>query len=150
MPGRCCAMTRPPRSDSPICSEGSVARAAAHGLRLRWANGAGRIALLALLAVHVGVFALWPLVRLLVLALAPGAGGEPLGLLAAQWASPAAQRALVNTLTTSLAATLVSVVLGTAAAALIALTDIRGKTAAVFVLFLPLLVPSQITALAWI
>src|SRR5262245_18320532 len=131
-------MTRPPRSASPICSEADVARPVAHRLRLPRATGAGRIALLALLAIHVGVFALWPLMRRLALALAPGPEGEPLGLLAAQWSSPAAQRSLVNTLTTGLAATLVSVVLGTAAAVLIALTDIRGKSAAVFVLFLPL------------
>ena len=47
-------------------------------------------------------------------------------------------------------ATLLSVAIGTAAAFALTLTDVRGKAALTFVALLPLLVPSQITALAWI
>ncbi|WP_245986943.1 ABC transporter permease [Azospirillum thermophilum] len=109
----------------------------------------GERILLALLAVYVGVLAAWPLARLFGEALAPAAG-TPFGLVSRVWSSPATQRALANTLEAGLAATALSVVIGTAAALLVGLTDIRGKAAAVFLLLLPLLVPPQITALAWI
>ena len=40
--------------------------------------------------------------------------------------------------------------IGTVGAFVLTLTDLRGKAALTFVALLPLLVPSQITALAWI
>src|ERR1700754_2066520 len=107
-------------------------------------------ALLAVLTVYIVVLGLWPLARLFVEALLPGAGGEVLGVLLGQWQSPATQRALINTLESSVLATLLSVVIGTTAAFVLTLTDVRGKAALTFVALLPLLVPSQITALAWI
>jgi iron(III) transport system permease protein len=58
--------------------------------------------------------------------------------------------ALINTIEASALATLVSVAIGVVIAFLLALTDIRGKGALSFMALLPLLVPSQITALAWI
>src|SRR5204862_7114873 len=72
------------------------------------------------------------------------------GVLLNQWRSPAAKRALINTVEASVLATLVSVAIGAAIAFLLTLTDLRGKAALTFVALLPLLVPSQITALAWI
>jgi iron(III) transport system permease protein len=107
-------------------------------------------ALLVVLTLYVVVLGLWPLGRLFVESLSPSASGEVLGLLLGQWRSAATQRALLNTLESSLLATLVSVVIGTATALLLTLTDVRGKAALTFVALLPLLVPSQITALAWI
>jgi iron(III) transport system permease protein len=107
-------------------------------------------ALLAVLTVYIVILGLWPLARLLVEALLPAAGGEVLGVLLGQWQSPATQRALINTLESSLLATLLSVAIGTTAAFALTLTDVRGKAALTFVALLPLLVPSQITALAWI
>lgn len=107
-------------------------------------------ALLVVLTCYVAVLGLWPLARLFVESLSPGASGEVLGLLLGQWRSAATQRALVNTLESSLLATLVSVVIGTTLAFALALTDLRAKAALTFVALLPLLVPSQITALAWI
>ncbi|MPZ37933.1 MAG: ABC transporter permease subunit [Rhizobiales bacterium] len=107
-------------------------------------------ALLAVLTCYVAALGLWPLARLFVESLLPGASGEPLGLLLGQWQSAATQRALVNTLESSLLATAVSVVIGTAAAVALTLTDVRAKAALTFIAMLPLLVPSQITALAWI
>jgi iron(III) transport system permease protein len=96
------------------------------------------------------VFTVLPLGRLLLEALGPDAQGTPLGILRGQWESRATMRALVNTLQVSALATLVSVLIGGAFALLSTLTDIRGKTALTFVLLLPLLVPPQITTLAWI
>jgi iron(III) transport system permease protein len=107
-------------------------------------------ALLAALTCYVVVLGLWPLARLFAESLSPGASGEFLGLLFGQWRSIATQRALVNTLESSLLATLVSLAIGTTAAFALTLTDVRGKPALTFVALLPLLVPSQITALAWI
>lgn len=112
-------------------------------------NFGGERFLLALLAVYVGVLSAWPLARLFGEALAPAAG-TPFGLIARVWSSPATQRALMNTLEAGLASALLSVVIGTAAALAIGLTDVRAKGLAVFLLLLPLLVPPQITALAWI
>ncbi|MCW4115692.1 iron ABC transporter permease [Aurantimonas sp. MSK8Z-1] len=106
--------------------------------------------LLALVAVYLAVLTLWPLGRLLVEALGPGRDGAPLGLLIDQWSSRSTERALTNTLSAGLLSALLSAVIGTAMAFAVRLTDIRGKTAMVFVLMLPILIPPQITALAWI
>jgi iron(III) transport system permease protein len=106
--------------------------------------------LLAVLTGYVAVLGLWPLARLFVESLSPGASGEVLGLLLGQWRSEATQRALINTLESSLLATLLSVAIGTSAAFVLSLTDVRAKAALTFIAMLPLLVPSQITALAWI
>lgn len=107
-------------------------------------------ALLATLTGYVVVFGLWPLARLFAESLSPGTSGDMLGLLLAQWRSVATQRALINTLESSLLATLVSVTIGATVAFVLTLTDVRAKAALTFVALLPLLVPSQITALAWI
>jgi iron(III) transport system permease protein len=106
--------------------------------------------LIVALAIYIVVLAVWPLARLFYEALLPGRGGEILGVLLAQWRTAAAQAALINTVEASALATLVSVAIGVIAAFVLALTDIRGKAALTFVAMLPLLVPSQITALAWI
>jgi len=105
---------------------------------------------MAALALYVVVLAIWPLARLCYEALLPGPGGELIGVLLGQWRTPAAQAALRNTVEASALATLVSVAIGGAVAFVLALTDIRGKAALAFVALLPLLIPSQIAALAWI
>lgn len=99
---------------------------------------------------YLAVLTILPLGRLLLEALGPGAGGEALGVLRGQWRNPATLRALGNTLEASALATLLSVILGGGLAFLAALTDVRARTAIAFVLFVPLLVPPQITTLAWI
>jgi len=119
-------------------------------LRLRLASSGGEALLLAGIALYIATFAIWPLARLFVEALSPGRDGEVLGLLLGQWRSLATQRALFNTIEVSVLATLLSVLIGSAVAFLLTLTDLRAKTALTFVALLPLLVPSQITALAWI
>lgn len=106
--------------------------------------------LIAALALYVAVLSIWPLARLFYEALLPGRGGELFGVLLSQWRTPAAQAALLNTIEASALATLVSVAIGGPIAFVLALTDIRGKTALAFVVLLPLLIPSQIAALAWI
>src|SRR5687768_16142943 len=101
----------------------------------------GETALLAVIALYVVVLGLWPLARLFTEALSAGPKGEVLGLLLGQWRSLATQRALINTLESSLLSMLVSVAIGTVTAFVLTLTDLRGKAALTFVALLPLLVP---------
>jgi iron(III) transport system permease protein len=110
----------------------------------------GEALLLVVLAAYVCILGLWPLARLFVEALSGGPQGELLGLMLAQWQTAATQRAVLNTLESSILATLLSVAIGATLAFILTLTDVRGKAALTFVALLPLLVPSQITALAWI
>jgi iron(III) transport system permease protein len=90
---------------------------------------------------------LLPMLRLLVEAVLPGSDGTlPLESLG----SRSVFRAGINTLTSSFAATVISTLLGGGLALLIGLTDIRRKSLLTLLCLLPLLIPSQITALAWI
>jgi iron(III) transport system permease protein len=67
----------------------------------------------------------------------------------ARFIDPETLQAARNSLVVSLGGTVVAVVFGTAYALLIGLTDARGKRPLVFLLLLPLMIPSQITALSW-
>lgn len=106
--------------------------------------------LLILVAIYIAALALSPLLRLFGEAFSAGPNGEPFGVLQSQWRSPATGRALSNTLRASLLSVMVSVVLGGTMALVLRCTDVRAKAALTFSLLLPLLVPPQITALAWI
>jgi len=117
-------------------------------MRLRAPSG--ELLMLAGVALYIGIFTLWPLGRLLVEGVGANAAGETLGILRDQWQSRSTSRALWNTLEAGTLATLVSVALGATMAFIVALTNVRAKTALTFALLLPLLIPSQITALAWI
>src|SRR5262249_44796146 len=108
------------------------------------------VALVAAITLYIALLAAWPLARLFYEALLPGRDGEMLGVLLGQWRSPATEIALLNTLISSVLATLVSVAIGLVVAFITSLTNVRGKAALIFMALLPLLVPSQITALAWI
>ncbi len=55
-----------------------------------------------------------------------------------------------HTLETAIGGTLIAVVLGSAVALLVSLTDIRARNAFVFCFVLPLMIPPQVTALAWL
>ncbi len=116
----------------------------------RWASFRGEEVLLAALALYIAILSVWPLLRLFAEALSPGRDGEVLGVLLGQWRSLATRRTLFNTVEASMLATLLSVAIGTGVAFVLGLTDVRGKPALTFAALLPLLVPSQITALAWI
>lgn len=105
--------------------------------------------LLAALCVYVVGLCLWPLFRLLALLFEDGLAN---GLVhaAGVWATPAAQTATLNTLEAALWSTLLSVALGGFMALLVSLSDVRGKAGLVFLLILPLLIPPQVSALAWL
>lgn len=102
------------------------------------------------LAACIGAIALWPLARLVWEAVAPRGGGFDLSVAERALSSPATWRAAWRTLETSVLGTAISLILGLGFALAVALTDIRAKAALVFLFVLPLVVPSQIAALAWI
>lgn len=102
------------------------------------------------LAGIVALVSLWPLARLLYEAVAPRGGGFDLSIATRALTATATWRAAWNTLETSILGTAISLFLGVGFALVVALTDIRAKAALIFVFVLPLVVPSQIAALAWI
>lgn len=63
--------------------------------------------------------------------------------------APASARAFRNTAEAAFWASALSVLVGTLGALLVTLTDIRLKRLLSFLILLPMLIPSQITALAW-
>jgi iron(III) transport system permease protein len=109
----------------------------------------GEAALLAALAAFVGLVALWPLGRLMLQAVAPEGVPSAQPILEAM-SSRAARRAAWHSLESSALAAVGSVILGGAFAGLVALTDLRGRAALVFLFMLPTMIPPQVTALAWI
>lgn len=105
--------------------------------------------ILALLVLLIGLLSVAPLMRLVWTAIAPN-GVPDIARLTRLLASDRVLIASGNTLLIALSSTLISVVLGTAAAWLVALSDLRAKTAWVFAFILPLMIPPQVTALAWL
>jgi iron(III) transport system permease protein len=97
----------------------------------------------------VAALSIWPITRLVIEGLAPGGRFDPT-LLAGVLAARQNWVAAAHTLVTALLGTAISLVLGVPAALLLALTDLRGKSALVFAFMLPLLIPPQIIAVAWI
>ena len=103
--------------------------------------------LMALLLLPVAALVLGPVLRLL----AEGFGcGEGLTLAHATevLGRNSTRVALLHSLVTAGAGTLLSVLIGGAFAFVVALTDIRAKAALVFCLMIPMMIPPQITALA--
>lgn len=108
-----------------------------------------RTVVLAALCVIVLGLSFAPLCRLIATALAPDGAVDPerlVRLLGTQ----RVLSATTNTLLVAVFSTLVALLLGIAAALLVALTDMRAKTAFVFAFMLPMMIPPQVTALAWV
>ncbi|KJV32333.1 iron ABC transporter permease [Pantoea sp. SM3] len=114
----------------------------------RWRLNSEKL-ILALMVLLIGLLSVAPLLRLLWTAIAPQ-GVPDLTRLSRLIASDRVLIASGNTLLIALSSTLISVLLGTAAAWLVALSDLRAKTAWVFAFILPLMIPPQVTALAWL
>jgi iron(III) transport system permease protein len=101
------------------------------------------------LIAYVGAISAAPLARLLLEGIAPG-GRPDLGVLASVLGAPRTWLAAERTFATALASTAIATLLGAAFALLVGATDLRGKSALGFVFLLPLMIPSQVTAIAWI
>ncbi|MGY9050197.1 MAG: ABC transporter permease, partial [Rhodobacterales bacterium] len=104
--------------------------------------------LLPLILLPVALIALGPVVRLLLEGIGFG-DGFTTDHLTKVLTRPSTGTALMNSLVTAGGGTLLSVLIGATFAFLVALTDIRGKGALVFCLMVPMMIPPQITALAW-
>ncbi|CAN7354487.1 iron ABC transporter permease [Ensifer adhaerens] len=63
---------------------------------------------------------------------------------------PATYAAIRNTLVTATGGMLISLVIGALFAFAVALTDVRGKLLLSFAFMLPMMIPPQVTALAWV
>lgn len=114
----------------------------------RMAELAGRVtpALLAILAIMV--LAALPLGRLVMTALL-GPTGIDFAPLLARLMRSATQKAIFNTLDTSLFGALLALAIGAPFAFLVALTDVPFRRAQGFMLLLPLMIAPQVTALAY-
>jgi iron(III) transport system permease protein len=110
----------------------------------------GEHLLVSLLVLYVGVTTLWPLARLFASAFQPGEAGTPLGLMLATLMGRSTLRALSGTLQTALLSVLVSTLLGVALAFAVSLLKLKTRAALTFLILMPLIVPSQTMALAWI
>jgi len=114
----------------------------------RWRLNSEKL-ILALMVLLIGLLSVAPLLRLVWTAIAPQ-GVPDMARLSRLIASDRVLIASGNTLLIAFSSTLISVLLGTAAAWLVALSDLRAKTAWVFAFILPLMIPPQVTALAWL
>lgn len=117
------------------------------GRGLRWPSS--EQGMLWVLTLLIGLLSVAPLGRLVWTALAPE-GVPDLTRLQQLTGTTRVLRATGNTLTIALAATVIAIVVGTLGAWLVALTDMRAKQAWVFAFILPLMIPPQVTALAWL
>ncbi|WP_218640334.1 MULTISPECIES: ABC transporter permease [Rhodovulum] len=109
----------------------------------------GEWLVLAGLVLFVGALSILPLARLVQAALFP-AGTFDAARIAEVLGGRRVAEATINTIWISCAATALATVTGTLAALLAGLTDLRGRTLWVFGFVLPLMIPPQVTALAWV
>jgi len=124
-------------------------RAALGARRRRFGDRFGEPLLIALLLALVLAVAALPMARLLLEGFLPG-GSADLAVARRVLSAPVTWRAAGNSLALSAGATLVALAIGTPAALLVALTDLRGKAALVFCFLLPMMIPAQIATIAWI
>ena len=78
------------------------------------------------------------------------AGGWTLAPLVEALASESVRRALGHSLESGLASALLATLAGTAVALAVGLSTLRARTALVFCLMLPMMIPPHVTAIAWV
>ncbi len=106
------------------------------------------LALAALLLFALGLF-VFPLGLLARVGLTEE-GTPSLGPLLGALESDAVRRAAWNSLESAAVSGLGALAIGTALALVVGLTDVRGKGPLVFLLLLPMMIPPQVTAIAWV
>lgn len=113
-------------------------------------SSGGEHLLVSLLVLYVAVTTLWPLARLFASAFQAGEDGAPLGLMVSTLSSRSTLQALAGTLQTALLSVIISTLLGVLLAFAVSLLKLRTRAALTFLILMPLIVPSQTMALAWI
>ena len=106
-------------------------------------------ALTAAVAVAVLLLSILPMLRLVREIVLPG-GTPSMAAIDAGLANPATWVAARHTVFVGLGGTLLAVVLGTAVALAVTLTDMRGRGPFVLLYVMPLMIAPQVTALAWL
>lgn len=101
------------------------------------------------LAILVGLLSFAPLARLAMAGLAPD-GVIDLDRLSSLYLKGRVITAALNSLQVAVLSSVIAVAIGTLAAILTVHTNMRGKTAWIFCFVLPLMIPPQVTALAWV
>ncbi|ABC91494.1 iron(III) ABC transporter, permease protein [Rhizobium etli CFN 42] len=96
--------------------------------------------------ITVLILSVLPLARLAMVGIAAFANGGIIDVLSA----PSLWSATYYTIVTSVVGTMISLVIGCLFAFLLTLTDIRGKGLLSFFFVLPMMIPPQVTALAWV
>ncbi len=109
----------------------------------------GEMRLIICLALFVGLLSIAPLGRLVYAAFFTD-GSLDLERISHILAGRRVLQATGNTIWISLSSTLLASVIGTLAALLVGMTDMKARTAWVFGFVLPLMIPPQVTALAWV
>lgn len=97
----------------------------------------------------VALLGLLPSVRLVWEAAAGMAAGSE-GALVRVLSEPGTWRALFNSFYTGVLGTVIAVILGAGFAWMVVLTDVKRKSWWVFLFMLPMMIPPQVTALAWL
>ncbi len=100
-------------------------------------------------ALAAAVFFLFPLIRLIVLSLTDGDGHWTAAQYETLLHDPRASLAIWNTLYISVTASLISAVLGSAAAFLTVYTNVRGKGVMEALVYLPFVIPAYVMTLSW-
>ena len=116
---------------------------------LRLIEGGYETGFLVLVVTILCALTVLPMGRVLWEAVSPR-GVFGFGVLWSVLEDPNTWRITKNTITVSAGSTVLALVLGTSTALLVALTNIRFKMALVFCFMLPLMIPSQVSALSWI
>lgn len=109
----------------------------------------GGTGLLAPLALLILLFDLLPAARLALAALFPGGVFDPSNALEVM-ASRSTMRAMLATLETASASSVLALLLGMAMALLLGVTDLRGRKSASFLFFLSMMISPQVVALAFL
>ncbi|MEM9009984.1 MAG: iron ABC transporter permease [Pseudomonadota bacterium] len=104
--------------------------------------------LAALLLFALGLF-VFPLGLLARIGLSDG-GALSLAPVVEALGSRAVPRALLNSLESAGISAVFSLIVGTAVALVIGLTDVRGKAVATFLILIPMMIPPHVTAIAWV
>ena len=115
----------------------------------RLASRAGERALLPCLALLLSVLSILPFGRLLAEGVAPR-GVPSFDAITAALSRSSTWIATVHSLEVAIGGTVVAVLLGAAVALTVTLTDARLRSAFIFCFVLPLMIPPQVTALAWL
>ncbi|EJZ18096.1 ABC transporter permease subunit, partial [Rhizobium sp. Pop5] len=98
------------------------------------------------IVMSVLILSVLPLARLAMVGIAAFANGGVIDVLSA----PSLWQATYYTVVTSILGTIISLAIGCLFAFLLTLTDIRGKGPLSFFFVLPMMIPPQVTALAWV